>query len=183
MRKEATTKNELAEKDIISMGEDELCKFIESTLKDTEELLDEYRVVVQITNPSDEYVCKRLKSVVGITGVQFVTKTHDPNGLLDKEGGYSSCIYFSYKDVDQSEVNGASIVDKGTDAGGAVEIYSSLQDALNRCDYLSQFDGTLLYSGSYAVVGTMVVRTSYKLNDNQQVELTNDIVTKLTELE
>ena len=43
-------------------------------------------------------------------------------------------------------------------------------------------DGTLLYSGSYAIIGTMVIRTSYKLSDNQQVKLTNDITKALTQV-
>ena len=62
-----------------------------------------------------------------------------------------------------------------------IDVYKrqTLQSALNRCDYLSQFDGTLLYSGSYAIIGTCVIRTSYKLNDQEQVDLTNDIVKAL----
>ena len=79
-------------------------------------------------------------------------------------------------------MKGDSIIAKGTDAGGAIEVYKTLEDALNRCDYLSQFDGTLLYSGSYTIVGTIVIRTSYKLTDEQQVELTNNIMQAFTVL-
>jgi len=112
-----------------------------------------------------------------------VTIENDPNGLLGKEGGYVSCIYFTVKDIPSASVKGNSIVEKGTDAGGAIEVYESLEYALNRCDYLSQFDGTLLYSGSYAIIGTMVVRTSYKLGNSEQVTLTNEITKLLTSVE
>ena len=72
------------------------------------------------------------------------------------------------------------MVDKGTDAGGAIEIYSNIKDAMERCEYLSEYDNTLLYSGSYAVVGTMVIRLSYALTDEEQLYLTDRITMELT---
>ena len=180
--REAPIKKEYEDNEIDNLSEDELCHNIESIFNDTDRIIDDYFVVTQITNPSPSFVGERLKNVSGITGIEAVSEDHDPNGLLGKEGGYTSCFYFAFKDVDTSRIPGDGIIDKGTDAGGAVEIYKTLDEALNRCDYLSQFDGTLLYSGSYAVIGTMVVRTSYRLNDKQQIDLTNDITLKLTEL-
>ena len=123
-------------------------------------------VVKQITAPSGEWVMNRLGGVECITGMQAVTEDLNPDGLLDKEGGYSDCIYFTVAAAIPNDVPGDSIVAKGTDAGGAVEIYSSLSDAEARVEYLAGFDGTVLYSGSYAIVGTMVIRTSYKLSKN-----------------
>ena len=61
-----------------------------------------------------------------------------------------------------------------------MEVYPTVQDAEARCEYLAGFDGTVLYSGSYAIVGTTVIRTSYKLTNEQQIELTNDITMALT---
>jgi hypothetical protein len=62
---------------------------------DTETILDMTKqvehaiaVVKQITAPSGEWITERLKSVDGITGTQAVTKNHDPDGLLSKEGGF-----------------------------------------------------------------------------------------------
>ena len=80
-------------------------------------------------------------------------------------------------------VPGNNIVAKGTDAGGAVEIYATLEEAQARVEYLAGFDGTILYSGSYAIVGTMVIRTSYKLADEQQLLLTHAITMALTSVE
>ena len=110
---------------------------------------------------------ERLNTVESITGTQAVTETLNPDGLLGKEGGCSSCIYFAIAAARPNEVHGNSIAEKGTDAGGAVEVYPSLVDAEARVEYLAGFDGTVLYSGSYAIVGTMVIRTSYKLSNEQ----------------
>ena len=82
--------------------------------------------------------------------------------------------------IDASTVPGDTIVEKGTDAGGAIEVYATVEEALARCDYLSGFDGTILYSGSYAIVGTIVIRTSYKLDNSQQMALTRAITRALT---
>ncbi len=71
-------------------------------------------------------------------------------------------------------------VDKGTDAGWHYYCISTLKEAFNRCEYLSQFDNTLLNSGSYVLVETMVVRTSYKLANDKQIEITSDIITAFT---
>ena len=139
-------------------------------------------VVKQITAPSGEWVMERLGGVESITGMQAVTEEINPDGLLDKEGGYSDCIYFTVAAAIPNDVPGDSIVAKGTDAGGAVEIYSTLADAEARVEYLAGFDGTVLYSGSYAIVGTMVIRTSYKLTNEQQFEITNAITSALTAL-
>ena len=139
-------------------------------------------VVTQITAPSPEWVMDRLSDVSGITGSQSVTESDDPNALLGKEGGYAACVYFTVSSIDPDEIPGTGIVAKGTDAGGAVEIYNTLEEAQARCDYLSGFDGTVLYSGSYAILGTMVIRTSYKLTNEQQLAFTRMITEKLTAL-
>ena len=59
---------------------------------------------------------------------------------------------------------------------------ATVEDAEARCEYLSGFDGTVLYSGSYAIVGTMVIRTSYKLTNEQQLALTDKITSAVTML-
>lgn len=139
-------------------------------------------VVKQITAPSPDWVMDRLSDVSAITGSQAVNESNDPDGLLGKEGGYAACVYFTVSAIDPDEIPGTSIVAKGTDAGGAVEIYNTLEEARARREYLSGFDGTILYSGSYAILGTMVIRTSYKLTNEQQLAFTRMITEKLTAL-
>ena len=100
--------------------------------------------------------------------------------ILGKEGSYISCVYFTITKINSNEVPGDTIVEKGTDAGGAVEIYATLREAEERCEYLAGFDGTVLYSGSNAIVGTMAIRTSYILTNEEQFELTNSITEAMT---
>ena len=102
--------------------------------------------------------------------------------MLGKKDGYDCCVYFTVNSFDADSVPGADIIAKGTDGGGAVEVYPTLENAKARCDYLSKYDNTLLYSGSYVLVGTMVVRTSYKLSNQEQIDLTNAIINSFTEL-
>lgn len=164
-------------------SEEELLNVIAGISDETNQLIPYYLVISQITAPSEKWVIQRIKNIPSIKSIMAVTPDNDPNGLLGKDGGYISCIYFSIDSIDQNSVKGSTIIEKGTDAGGAIEIYSTIEAALNRCDYLSQFDNTLLYSGSYTVVGTMVVRTSYQLSNQNQVTLTDQIVQVLTEIQ
>ena len=176
-------KKELKITDLTGKTDDELFKFLDEYNNDNKKLVENYIIVKQITAPQEPWVKERLANISDITGMEAVTKTNDPNGLLGKNGGYSSCIYFTVEEINAKDIPGESIVDMGTDAGGAVEIYNTREDALNRSDYLSQFDGTVLYTGSYTVVGTIVIRTSYKLNDEQQGQLTDSIITKFSEIQ
>lgn len=138
----------------------------------------------QITNPNEDFVIQRLKGIPNISGYQAVTEDHDPNGNLNKQGGYTSTVYFSTPLIDQSSVYGNDIVDKGTEYGGAIEVYASEEDAEKRDSYLASFDGAgMLNSGSHKVLGTIVIRTSTKLTATQQNEFTNNITNKLLELQ
>ena len=161
-------------------SEEEFFHYLDKISKDTLKILGDYKVLFQITSPSEEWVIEKLDSIDRITYRKAVTKDHDPNGMLGKEGGYSCCIYFNVKDIALNSVKGSDLVDKGTAAGGAIEVYPTLESAKNRCEYLSQFDGSLLYSGSYVLIGTMVVRTSYLLDNEDQVEITTAIVEAFT---
>lgn len=138
----------------------------------------------QITNPNEDFVIQRLKGIPNISGYQAVTEDYDPNGNLNKQGGYTSTVYFSTPLIDQSSVYGNDIVDKGTECGGAIEVYASEEDAEKRDSYLASFDGAgMLNSGSHKVLGTIVIRTSTKLTATQQNEFTNNITNKLLELQ
>lgn len=163
-----------------NFSEDQFIKELDDISEKMEKLSSSYFVVDQITAPEQQWVIDRIKDVKNVTGQEAVSKNNDPNRLLGKDGGYSSCIYFTVKNIDSSKVAGNSIVAKGTDAGGAIEVYPNIESAKTRCEYLSGFDNTLLYSGSYVLVGTMVIRTSYKLSDKEQVDLTNEIIEAFT---
>ncbi|MBE6883799.1 MAG: hypothetical protein E7487_04275 [Ruminococcaceae bacterium] len=133
-----------------------------------------------VNNPTEEYVIECLEKVPNIIEISAVTEDNDPNGNLNKDGGYTSQVYFSVSLVNQNTVSGTDLIDKGTEAGGSIEVYSTVKDAEVRNEYLSGWDNTILNSGSHSVIGTVVVRTSDKLTATQQKELETDIITVLT---
>lgn len=162
--------------------EEKIVADTDTILDMTEQVKDAITIVKQITAPTEEWVIERLGAIKEISGIQAVTVEQNPDGLLGREGGYTACIYFTTPAAIPGEVSGNDIVEKGTDAGGAVEIYATLEDAEARVEYLAGFDGSVLYSGSYGIVGTMVIRTSYKLSNENQIRITNLITMELTKL-
>jgi len=129
----------------------------------------------QVTNPGVDFVTERLKTISTITGIQAATENNDPNGNLNKDGGYTQAIYFTDSQVNEV-LEGNDIVQKGTEAGGQIEVYKNGEDAQERNDYLTVFDGAGLFnSGSHEVCGSCVIRTSSSLTATQQKELTKKI--------
>ena len=133
----------------------------------------------QVTSPTDEFVMERLQRVETITEMDAVSEDHDPNGQLNKQGGYIGCIYFEDSQVDRSrlyiEDGKDNVIDIGTKGGGAIEIFKTVEEATTRDTYLGAFDGGFLASGSHYLVGTCLVRTSDELSGTQQLELTEQI--------
>ena len=150
-------------------------------------LEDSIAQLKQVTNPSEAFVIQRITGLPNITGVEAVTESNDPNGKLNKAGGYTATVYFSSDLVDQSSVYASEgytgIVAVGNDGGGTVEVYSSVEDAEKRSTYLGAFDGSILSSGSHEVLGTCVLRTSDKLTASQQQTLTQEVKEALIRLE
>ena len=131
---------------------------------------------------TDSFVMEQLKSISTITDMGAVTEDNDPNGQLNKKGGYIGCVFFRDSRVNWDELyledGQASVFDAGTDGGGCIEIYGSASDAKKRDEYLGQFDGGVLAS-SHQVEGCMVIRTSSKLKASEQTELTEQIIQAL----
>lgn len=141
------------------------------------------RQLAQVTNPSQEFVLDSLKKVKSINDVKAVTEKNDPNGNLNKAGGYTAAIYFSSPQVDHSFLSGKDSIDNGTDGGGCVEVYKTKKDAEARNEYLTAFDSAgMMNPGSHSILGTMIVRTSSQLTATQQKKLEKNIIDKLTEL-
>jgi hypothetical protein len=133
-----------------------------------------------VDQPSESYIISCLNRVPTVDDISAVTEDDDPNGQLNKAGGYTADVYFSSDLIDQGKIIGKTIIDKGTSAGGSIEVYTTAEDALARDNYLSAFDGSVLASGSHTVVGTVVVRTSDELTASQQTKLESWIVACLT---
>ena len=118
-----------------------------------------------------------------IANLAPVTEENDPNGKLNKPGGYTSTVYFGTPLLGTENLTGAPLIDEGTTAGGSVETYATVEDAKSRDAYLGGFDGSIFASGSHMVLGTMVVRTSDDLKASEQETLTNAIIAAMTSIE
>lgn len=133
----------------------------------------------QVTNPSESFIIKRLNTIKAISGIDAATEDNDPNSHLHKQGGYTSDVFFSTSYLDQSKIypyNG-TIIEKGTDAGGSIEVYETIEEAESRNSYLGAFDGaTGFSSGSHTVLETIVIRTSDELKASEQKELEQAII-------
>ena len=127
-------------------------------------------------NPTAEYIISKLANVDEIKNSKAVTEDNDPNGKLNKSGGYTATVYFESSNVDPNEVEGKDVIEKGTDGGGSIEVYANEDDANKRRDYLASFDGTILSNGSHRVIGTTLIRTSDKLTATQQKNLEKKII-------
>ena len=148
------------------------------------ELEDSIKVMRQVTNPPESFIINCIKDIDGITGYSAVTEENDPNGNLNKPGGYTSAVFFAYDKVkDPHHVLDGTILENGTDGGGSIEVYETEEYAQKRRDYLATFDGSVTASGSHTVVGTVLVRTSNELTASQQKELEKKIIENLTALQ
>lgn len=148
---------------------------------------DSIQSLKQITAPADNFVISRLQTIDTINNLAPVTENNDPNGKLGKQGGYIGCIYFSDNRIDKSQLyledGKDDVISVGCIGGGAIEVYSCVEDAQTRDTYLSSFDGTAFTSGSHYVVGTCLVRTSDELAGTQQKDLTKKITQALVKIE
>lgn len=126
--------------------------------------------------PTKEYITQCLENIPGIMEYEFITEETDPMNNINKQGWYIEHVYFSYILVNQSDVYGDILIDKGTEAGGSIEVYTTKENAIKRNEYLSSFDGTVLTSGSHAVYNFCVVRTSNELTATQRKFLENNII-------
>ena len=153
---------------------------LKNTVAEYEKSIKQYKLVC---NPKDSYIISKIQGIPGIKDYAPVTEDNDPNGKLGKKGGYTALVYFSHEGVDQSEFFDEDVIEKGTDAGGAIEVYANEKDANARNEYLAGFDGGMLSSGSHTVIGTCVIRTSDNLPASKQKELESAIISALTSVE
>lgn len=137
-----------------------------------------------VTNPSEEYVLKKLSGIANITAIEAATEDNDPNGQLHKAGGYTSAVFFE-SDLVPSDayIFGDTTLEKGTDGGGCIEVYATPEDAEKRNTYLASFDGTVLSSGAHTVIGTVVVRVSNEMKASDQNKMTQRIIDAFTSLD
>ena len=98
---------------------------------------------------TQDFVVSALKTMPNIVAVSAATEYNDPNGQLNKPSGYIADIFFSVDVINQNLITGTTLVEKGTDAGGSIEIYRTQKDAEKRNEYLAAFDGGILSSAPW----------------------------------
>ena len=136
-----------------------------------------------VNAPTEAYIIECLSEVDNIVDISAVTEDNDPNGNLNKAGGYTAQVYFSSDLINQDTIYGSTLIDKGTSAGGSIEVYSNVEDANARNEYLTILDGGLFASGSHTVIGTVLIRTSNELTASQQKTLEANIIAALTKID
>lgn len=138
----------------------------------------------QFVKPSEEFILQRISEIGEISAAKPVTEDNDPNGQLNKKGGYIATVFFEDIYVDKEEnFLEDDVIENGTDGGGAIEVYSNEKDAKSREEYLACFDGSAYSSGSHKVIGTTVIRTSNLLTASMQNELESRIIEVLSRLD
>ncbi len=144
---------------------------------------DSIQGLKQITAPTDDFVTKRLQRVDTILAMAAVTEDHDPNGKLNKQGGYIGCIYFRDSRIDKKTITnteaGDDVIEIGTEGGGAVEIFKTEDEAIARDKYLEWTQGISGTARSHYVRGTCVIRTSEHLKGSEQIALTDAVTNAL----
>lgn len=139
-----------------------------------------------MNNPKDEDVNNALKEIEGVTKTCMITEENDPNGNLNKKGGYTGAIYFRLSQVDDaikeeeySTPLGNDACEVGTTGGGQIEIYANKKDAEARLKYLDALNhiGGIEYQ---TTEGTLVIRISEKLTSKQQKDIASKIINKLS---
>lgn len=144
------------------------------------------RQLGQVTAPSQDFVVSRLGKVPGVSDIEPVTEGNDPNRQLNKAGGYTAAVYFHFSGVEGVEGVDSTLpsIQIGTDSGGCIEVYRTVEDANKRNSYLASFDGQGVFdTGSHKALGAVIIRTSHYLTASQQNALTDEIEAILTELD
>lgn len=136
-----------------------------------------------LIQPSDDFIIERIKYIDTVVDAAPVTEEHDPNGNLNKQGGYIGCVYFADSRVDKSKlyIEKDNVIDIGTEGGGAIEVYRTAKEAEGRYSYLDSLTLSGFGNGSYKVAGTCVIRISDELTASQQTEMTDTIIQLLSE--
>ncbi len=134
----------------------------------------------QITYPTQEFVVGKIEALDNVSVIACVSEDNDPNGKLGTEGGYTAQIFFSSALLKTEDISTDELFDIGTDAGGSIEVYATVEDAVARNDYLASFDGLEYDTGKHTVLGTMVVRVSTNLTTTKQDMLSDELIEALT---
>ena len=149
---------------------------IDQIKKAQKELEDSIRQLKQVTCPEETFVLKRIydiKEDAGMVDIIALTEDNDPENRIGKNGWYTSKIIFQHKDVENYfiKIGMDTLAETGNPAGGCVEVYSSVDDAVRRDNDLKSMEGTVRHPGAHEVCGTLVIRVTEDIKTSTQKEL------------
>ena len=133
--------------------------------------------------PDESFIINGLSTIPEISIIAAATEDNDPISRLNKQGGYTSQIFFSspLADPEADKMTPTQVLDIGTICGGSIEVYSSIENAQRRDTYLSSFDGTPFGFSSHTVIGSCIIRISHNMTASQQKDLENKIINVLSQ--
>lgn len=144
----------------------------------------------KVIKPSKEFIVECLQSVDEISEIEVeeITseETDDTDGTNESTGeteeddapGYYVAVYFSVEFVNQDEITGSTLAEKGYLAGGCIEAFETVEEAEVRASAVDEGD---LFDTNYQIaVGSMVLRISPKIEKAQQIALAAKIISAFT---
>jgi predicted nucleic-acid-binding Zn-ribbon protein len=131
--------------------------------------------VYLVDNPSSERITKVLRKIEDVKDYRVASKENDPNNLLSGDTGCTAVVFFQHKDIELEK--GETIIEKGTDAGGCIEVFATQEAANARLQRLNMFS----FAGYNQMVGTVIVRTSFELPKKKRKAFNNEICVALLE--
>lgn len=135
--------------------------------------------------PNKESIAAALKTIDTIRETCILNEDTDPNNSLGKDGEYYIKVSYIdnrvdtkyYGDLDSNlnfVITETSCAESGSDAGGTIEVFRTVEDAKRRKEYLDGFSG-VLSAGKSKLINTTLVRVSPNLKASEQ----NDLLEKI----
>ncbi|MBR3322861.1 hypothetical protein IKG13_02285 [Candidatus Saccharibacteria bacterium] len=135
--------------------------------------------------PNKEAIAAALKTIDSIKESCILNEDNDPNNEIGKDGQYYIKVSYIdnrvdlkyYGDLDDNfnfVASPNSCAESGSDAGGTIEVFRSVEDAKKRKEYLDGFTG-VLSAGKSKLINTTLVRVSPNLKSSEQ----NDLLEKI----
>lgn len=127
-----------------------------------------------IGNELVQSILNKVKSEVPtVEKTRIYNEDTDSNNMLGKSGQYQYAGAFYDTRTNQDGMDYSTSNDYGTDAGGVIEIFATVEDAQSRGTYLAAFqkNSGFLNPGEHRVIENIVLRVSPKYKSSEQKEM------------
>jgi hypothetical protein len=119
-----------------------------------------------VTTLSAAQISTQLGLGENVTEVVYNDKT-DPNGLMGRQGQYTSKVSWEPKGASADEISVA-------ERGSSIEVFSSAHDAQGRYDYLQSFNSAAFLADGYDyVAGSALLRLNKSYTPAEAHDLEN----------